>query len=919
MINNPYNAILVADGNEEGRITLKNAGYNQDIIAGGSVSFGFEVLYGERFDRPEAFYLGDEESVVSRDLYTFTNTITSEWDDGCTGALTIQNLGENVIEDWSLVLRVDGSIISTWGGNLKEIGNGIYEIECPDHSQNILAGDSVTIGYQAVQKPDITLLELREKNSLPNGMGTSVSSNGEHYTNDVGEEQHIFINTSAFRLEDMGVYFVDEEVEFMSGYTDYDCAFEVASMTVEDVFGDVVWDGCFTSEDGYVTWSAENIGFVIGCNILIFTLTDVEGNEIKEPILVVNSEKANMDRTLIGNGDTDEDGIDDYYEKFYDTDPEKADTDGDGLSDFDEVYLLDFDPTKADSDDDGILDMNEDEDGDGLNVVQEIEIGLNDWSDDFDGDGLKDGYEVNAIGTDPKNPDTDHDGFTDKEEVALGLNPLNSDSDGDGVPDGEEVIAQTRTYSAFSERSAVENVSVGIKCKGSVYEQVHINENLNTIIAKTPGIIGKPMDIEVDFSFDTADIIFTYDESMLGDSKEDNLKLMWYNEAENEYVLLEDSVCDAENNTVTYTTTHFSTYFLLDEGKWKEYSTEPIDYTEDTKTVEENYDFIVFIDYTVSEEDLAREQQIVTSLISNMEDGDRMMFFYVISDNLEMITDRNGTYTWATTQAEALNNMDPNTGISPLELFMRGGYSTSDTYDGRAEYSLEALNYANSKGNKKVAYLLYPGTYYDSTFRQNNAYMMTEASKAQSAGSVFNTISISYSPSAELDNYVQMLGGKQYSGDEASIMEAISEDLSKRIVYSYGNVDTTDSDGDGLYDVWEIKGMRAANGWVVRSDPNKKDTDGDGYDDGEEVGRRDLATRDFPVYSDPGDPDSIPHAHDAVYILAWSYNRDTVKAFEEKHKNEFPELNGDGFVSEWTKPVLELFEEEDGFQELRKQ
>ncbi len=50
------------------------------------------------------------------------------------------------------------------------------------------------------------------------------------------------------------------------------------------------------------------------------------------------------------------------------------------------------------------------------------------------------------------NPDTDHDGFTDKEEVALGLNPLNSDSNGDGVPDGEEVIAQTRTYSAFSEK-----------------------------------------------------------------------------------------------------------------------------------------------------------------------------------------------------------------------------------------------------------------------------------------------------------------------------------------------------------------------------------------------------------------------------------------------------------------------------------
>ena len=290
------------------------------------------------------------------------------------------------------------------------------------------------------------------------------------------------------------------------------------------------------------------------------------------------------------------------------------------------------------------------------------------------------------------------------------------------------------------------------------------------------------------------------------------------------------------------------------------------------------------------------------------------MFFFVISDNLEMITDRNGTYTWATTQAEALNNMDPNTGISPLELFMRGGYSTSDTYDGRAEYSLEALNYANSKGNKKVAYLLYPGTYYDSTFRQNDAYMMTEASKAQSAGSVFNTISISYSPSAELDNFVQMLNGKQYSGNETTIMEAISEDLSKRIEYSYGNVDTTDSDGDGLYDVWEIRGMRAANGWVVHSDPYLRDSDGDGYWDNEEVGKRDYETRGFQVISDPSDPESTPHMSWPIYIIGWSYNWKTVRNFEFSHFSTYPFLDLKGETnSEWTDDVWREFEKTDGF------
>ncbi len=901
MINNPYNAILVADGNEEGRITLKNAGYNQDIIAGGSVSFGFEVLYGERFDRPEAFYLGDEESVVSRDLYTFTNTITSEWDDGCTGALTIQNLGENVIEDWSLVLRVDGSIISTWGGNLKEIGNGIYEIECPDHSQNILAGDSVTIGYQAVQKPDITLLELREKNSLPNGMGTSVSGNGDNYKSDVGEEQHIFIDTEAFHLEDTGIYLVDDEVEFISGYTNYEYEFEMASIIIEDISCDIIWEGKIQSEDGYITWIVKELGLVQGVNNILFSFTDKDGNEIEDRLVVINTEFANMARTAINLTDSDNDGVYDYYEKFYDTDPELADTDGDTLSDGEELYLLNLDPTLYDTDDDGISDAEEDNDEDGLIVLQEVKYGSSDWCIDSDADGLDDEEEANIYGTDPIEYDTDHDGFSDKEEINLGLNPFSKDSDGDGIVDGNEVLTQTKSFISISKNNAFKSISVEIACKGSIIEQLHIKENHNTIISKTPGMIGIPLDIRADFDFDTAQITFVYDEDMLGETDEDNLCMMWYNEKENNYVLLEDSICDTINNTVTYTTTHFSTYFVVDRGVWREFNTEPIDYTDYSKTVNENYDFVVFIDYTVSEEDLEKEKQIASSIIAQMEDGDRVLFFYVISDNLEMITDRSGAYKWATTKEEALKNMDPNTGLSALELFMRGGYSVSNTYDGRADYCLEAINAADSKGNKKMAYLLYPGKLYDGIFQNNSLYMSSEAAKAKNDGSVFNTVSITYAPSVELDTYVNMLGGKQYVGDENTIMSEIAAELAHRVDFSDGHVNDMDSDGDGLLDVWETKGMRAANGWVVYSDPLDMDgdTDGDGYSDAEEVGKYDQETGDFIVISDPSDPNSTPE-NEPVYIIGWSYSKDEVKDFEYHYCLKYPDLDLKGdTITEW--------------------
>ena len=44
------------------------------------------------------------------------------------------------------------------------------------------------------------------------------------------------------------------------------------------------------------------------------------------------------------------------------------------------------------------------------------------------------------------------------------------------------------------------------------------------------GLIGVPMEIKSDVEFDSAVITFTYDESMLGDTPEENLALMLYDE-----------------------------------------------------------------------------------------------------------------------------------------------------------------------------------------------------------------------------------------------------------------------------------------------------------------------------------------------------------------------------------------------------
>ncbi|MDR0918280.1 MAG: hypothetical protein LBM93_03395, partial [Oscillospiraceae bacterium] len=44
-----------------------------------------------------------------------------------------------------------------------------------------------------------------------------------------------------------------------------------------------------------------------------------------------------------------------------------------------------------------------------------------------------------------------------------------------------------------------------------------------------------------------------------------------------------------------------------------------------------------------------------------------------------------------------------------------------------------------------------------------------------------------------------------------------------------------DTDGDKLYDFYEINGMRIQNGSIVYTQPNNKDSDNDKLEDGEEI------------------------------------------------------------------------------------
>ena len=171
--------------------------------------------------------------------------------------------------------------------------------------------------------------------------------------------------------------------------------------------------------------------------------------------------------------DRDSDGLPDFEEATYGTDPEANDTDLDGLSDGEEVKRG-TDPLSPDTDLDGLSDGEEvfiygtdpligDTDGDGLSDGREVQLGLDPLSRDSDSDGLSDGEEVDRYLTNPLKKDSDSDGLTDGLEVLrYGTDPWVKDTDRGGMEDGEETKEHLDPLDPSDDRIYMDDDSDGL-------------------------------------------------------------------------------------------------------------------------------------------------------------------------------------------------------------------------------------------------------------------------------------------------------------------------------------------------------------------------------------------------------------------------------------------------------------------------
>jgi len=249
----------------------------------------------------------------------------------------------------------------------------------------------------------------------------------------------------------------------------------------------------------------------------------------------------------------------------------ETDTNGDKLPDYYENLLGTY-PGLVDTDKDRLSDYDVDVDSDGLSFREESQYGTYCYSPDTDQDGLKDGDEINTYQTDPLVFDTDGYKLSDGDETFLGLDPKRKDTDNDGTPDNSEKVQQTITKQfEDDENPQVTEVAISMTAQGNVVSSIKIKNvfHIDVQTSDVPGLIGVPVEFSSASDFDTATITFSYDDTKLGNTNENDLAIMWFDAEIDEYIVLdEEDVLDTDNNTIRFTATQLATYLVVDKTAW---------------------------------------------------------------------------------------------------------------------------------------------------------------------------------------------------------------------------------------------------------------------------------------------------------------------------------------------------------------
>lgn len=762
---------------------------------------------GEMVNQVQAMEIGrGENQVQGGEQVKFTGgqievtyTVTSIWNYSYNVNIELKNISDTTIHNWALLAYFDDNVITNiWNAKIaNHDADGVYLIDNNDWNMDIAANSTVYFGYTASYEnsnaflPKSFVLTNCEKIVPRENYDVSYqvdSNGGGQLTATMGLK-----NTSKEEINDWSLCF-----QYKNNIENVWSAKMESKLLTEKMysyyFRNPGWEQNIEIGDTY------SFGFLSNN-----TYPDAEPS---------NFEMKCYDNSIDYEADADKDGVNDVSEILCGANPYLTDTDGDGLNDYIEIFQLGLDPTNTDTDANGILDGDEDSDEDGLKNLYELEHTLEPWNEDTDGDGVSDGDELVRYKSNPLLEDTDGDSLLDGQDIKLGFSPLKKDTNDNGVTDDRELVRQHLNEKVEGKNindGVITGVSIDMNCTGVIDDNTEIENvyGIDTLSSEVEGLVGVPFEISSTAAFDTATITFQYDRNKLGDVKEEDLAVMWYDEKNDDYVIYDDeTMLDKENQTVSYTTTHFSTYLVVNKKKWYQIWRNEINYRTPVKS-KEYVDIVLTVDASGSMKgaEIKHAKKALEDFVDAKRGKDRCSVIQ-FTDTAEVL----GGFTNSSKKIK--NN---------IEGIVAGGKTDVDKGLKKAIGQFTKSSYKNA-GNEKAILLICDGDL------EYNADIVKSAQENEIS---IYTILVGDDNEATLKRISKETGGSFSIASKASDLSALIFNMEQTIL---GAVNTKDTDGDGLYDVYETKGMLYSNGKVIKTDKTLRDTDRDGVSDYSEMG-----------------------------------------------------------------------------------